>query len=164
MEDTTDILKTSNSHHYCYILRNSDSQHFNRTYNGYTVNPTRRIRQHNQEIKGGAKYTRMWGNKNWEIYAILKGFPDRKCALQCEWRIKHPVKCKTRPRIYNSPEGRILGLNEILKMEQWTTKSVSKTSDLNLELWIVKDFSHCLTDLPPNITVHIVDEIDLTQI
>ena len=37
-----------------YLLTNS---HNNRTYLGITNNPNRRIRQHNGEIKGGARYT-----------------------------------------------------------------------------------------------------------
>lgn len=38
----------------CYILvKNVD----HKTYNGYTNNPTRRLRQHNGLIQGGAKYT-----------------------------------------------------------------------------------------------------------
>lgn len=36
--------------HYWYILKNNDDNDRNKTYNGYTVNPKRRIRQHNQEI------------------------------------------------------------------------------------------------------------------
>ena len=72
---------------YCYILKNSQNR---RTYNGFTVKPKRRIRQHNQELVGGAKYTKKWGNKDWEIYALVTGFPDKINALQCEWRIKHP--------------------------------------------------------------------------
>ena len=35
--------------HSCYILYNQNGL----TYNGYTVNFKRRIRQHNGEIKGG---------------------------------------------------------------------------------------------------------------
>ena len=81
-----DIIEPINKSHYCYILRNSYEPDKNRTYNGYTVNPSKRIRQHNQEIKGGAIYTKSWGNKSWEIYVLITGFPDHHNALQCEWK------------------------------------------------------------------------------
>ena len=38
----------SNKTMYCYFLRSE-----NRTYNGYTVDLKRRLRQHNGELKGG---------------------------------------------------------------------------------------------------------------
>ena len=43
---------------YCYILRNSSEKYGKLTYNGSTNNPYRRLRQHNQEIVGGARYTK----------------------------------------------------------------------------------------------------------
>jgi len=156
--------KASLKSHYCYILRNNNPSDINRTYNGYTVNPRKRIRQHNQEIKGGAKYTKIWGNKSWEFCAILKGFPDHHNALQCEWRIKHPARKKIRPNRYNSPEGRIMGLHEILQLERWTSQSTINVSELNLELWILSDLAHILTNVPSNIKVMIVDEIDLKML
>lgn len=146
--------------HYCYILRNNNPTDLNRTYNGYTVNPKKRIRQHNQEIKGGAKYTKIWGNKSWEFCAILKGFPDHHNALQCEWRIKHPARKKVRPVKYNSPEGRILGLNEILQLDYWTSKSTFSVSELDLELWVLKEYAHVLTNVPSHIKVNIIDKIN----
>ena len=45
--------------HCCYILQNGA----NLTYNGYTNNTKRRIRQHNSEIMGVAKATR--GKPTW---------------------------------------------------------------------------------------------------
>lgn len=42
---------------YCYILRNKLEQFKHNTYNGSTNNPLRRLRQHNEEIKGGARAT-----------------------------------------------------------------------------------------------------------
>lgn len=151
---------SDNTTHYCYLLRNRHEPHKNRTYNGYTVNPQKRIRQHNQEIKGGAIYTKKWGNKSWEYIALIKGFPDKHNALQCEWRIKHPAPKKVRPAKYNSPDGRIIGLNEILHMNQWTSKSDKCVSNLALEIWILRDYSHLLIDIPNNIKVNIVDIID----
>jgi predicted GIY-YIG superfamily endonuclease len=148
--------------HYCYILRNMDDN--TKTYNGYTVNPTKRIRQHNQEIKGGAKYTAKWGNKSWQIYVIIKGFPDIHNAMQCEWRIKHPTNKKIRPPKFNTPEGRIKALNDILKYTKWTNNTTINISDLNLELWILSIYSHLLSDIPNNIKINIVDNIDLTKL
>lgn len=74
---------------YCYILRNKLEQFKHNTYNGSTNHPMRRLRQHNEEIKGGAKATHGKGGA-WEICAMLSGFPDHINALSCEWRMKCP--------------------------------------------------------------------------
>ena len=52
---------------YCvYLLINTHTKY---TYLGITNNSARRIRQHNSEIKGGAKYTRaMKGEGVWEYH------------------------------------------------------------------------------------------------
>lgn len=149
------------NNHFCYILRNNYENDKNRTYNGYTVDPKHRIRQHNQEIKGGAIYTKKYGNKTWEMYVLIKGFPSHQNALQCEWRIKHPVKKKIRPAKYNSPDGRVKSLNEVFKLERWTSKSIESIEELQLEMWIIQEYADLLIDIPKNITVHIVDKIDL---
>jgi structure-specific endonuclease subunit SLX1 len=146
--------------HFCYILKNTYEPHINRTYNGYTINPINRLRQHNQEIKGGAKYTSKWGNKSWEIYVLIRGFPDYKNALQCEWKIKHPARKRRRPCKYNNPKGRVKGLCEILKLDKWTSNSIYNNRELELEIWITKEYSHLLEDLPENIKVNIIEIID----
>ena len=69
---------------YNYIIFDKSSK---KTYIGSTVNITRRFRQHNQEIKGGAKYTR--GGK-WNPYIILYDIAHTKSsALSYEWHLKN---------------------------------------------------------------------------
>ena len=51
--------------YFCYVICNSN----NNTYNGYTTNLRRRIRQHNGIIKGGARATRNRGI--WKYLDIL---------------------------------------------------------------------------------------------
>lgn len=145
---------------YCYILRNTDNKDKNRTYNGFTNNPAKRIRQHNQEIKGGAKYTKKYGNKTWEIYVLVTGFPTSQNALQCEWRIKHPDNKRKRCGKYIGPKGRIKGLNEVLQLDKWTSQSTID-STFNIDIWILKEYAHLLTNLKSNITLHVVDKIDI---
>lgn len=95
---------------YNYILK---SEVCNRTYNGKTNDPSRRIRQHNGEIVGGAKATS--SKRPWKFICLISGFIDEKDALRAEWRIKHPTrKRKKRKPKFCGPEGRIKGLNHIL--------------------------------------------------
>ena len=57
-----------------------------KTYIGSTIHPTRRFRQHNCEIKGGAKYTR---GGIWEPYIVLGDLLHTKnTALSYEWHLK----------------------------------------------------------------------------
>lgn len=71
-----------------YCLRSTASR---RTYVGATVDLSRRLRQHNGELVGGAKYTA--GHRPWEVALAVRGFSTFREALQFEWRWK-----KTRVR------------------------------------------------------------------
>ena len=146
---------------FCYILRNTNSRWNKLTYNGSTNNPIRRLRQHNEEICGGARATHGKGG-GWEIYALVAGFPDHVNALSCEWRIKHPSgKPGKRDPKYCGVRGRIVGLLEVLQLDAWTKQCTLKNDCMKLQLWITNDCSDLLSGvvLPPNITVHIVDHI-----
>jgi predicted GIY-YIG superfamily endonuclease len=144
---------------YCYILQNTYDPHKNRTYNGSTNNPKKRLRQHNQELVGGAKYTKKFGKSSWEIYALLTGFPTRQNALQCEWKIKYPNKKDK--KTYIGKDGRIIGLIEVLKSIKWTENSTLYNKDMNLTLWISTNYQEFIekSELPANISIIFVDDI-----
>ena len=140
---------------YCYILRNKQQKYRHLTYNGSTNNPKRRLRQHNEEICGGARYTHGRGG-GWEIYALLTGFPNHKNALSCEWVIKHTNgKPGDRPSHHKGVHGRIVGLNHILTLERWTKQCTIMNSDIPLTLYLAPDVKHLVdpSALPQNITV-----------
>ena len=56
---------------FCYLIYTSSSNNSNRSrsYIGYTINPRRRLRQHNGDIKGGAKRTK--NGINWRHCCIV---------------------------------------------------------------------------------------------
>jgi len=67
---------------YCYMLEAIGG---GRTYVGATVNPTRRLRQHNGELAGGARATK---GRAWTRRFLVGGFADERAALRFEWRWK----------------------------------------------------------------------------
>lgn len=69
---------------YCYLLVSD-----NKTYVGATVDPDRRLRQHNGEISGGAKATR---GHVWQRKALVGPFNNDHDALSFEWHWKHNSK------------------------------------------------------------------------
>ena len=104
-----------NKNFYCYIIASG-----NRTYNGYTNNLARRLRQHNREIKGGARATCIRGGTDactpWKYIAILTcNSWTAQRAMQVEWNIKYPTRHKPRPHIYQGPVGRIRSFEEVFK-------------------------------------------------
>ncbi|KFK24520.1 hypothetical protein AALP_AAs65934U001100 [Arabis alpina] len=72
----------------CYILTSLSPRHKGHTYIGFTVNPKRRIRQHNGEITSGAYRTKR--KRPWEMVLCIYGFPTNVSALQFEWAWQHP--------------------------------------------------------------------------
>ena len=109
-----------------YILKSD-----NLSYVGMTNNFFKRFRQHNQEIKGGAKYTKK--KLLWYPICIIDGFKDKKSACQCEWRLKH-----SKP--YKGPEGRIKYLSQFIsKNSQWTKNSL-EIKNQHLTIYIDSDF------------------------
>ena len=111
-----------------YVLKSD-----NRSYVGMTNNFFRRIRQHNKEIKGGAKYTSKYNN--WYPVCIIDGFKDKRSACQCEWRLK---------RGKNGPKGRILYLSEFISRttleNKWTSNCDELIKNQNLEFYIDDEF------------------------
>jgi len=77
-------MMTSDASYVCYFLSNETHQ---RTYVGISNNVPRRLRQHNGEIKGGARATRAYGP--WHIEVIVTGFVNKSQCLSFEWFMHH---------------------------------------------------------------------------
>ena len=71
---------------YCYALKNGLDC---RTYAGYTVDPPRRLRQHNQEISGGAYATSGHAGLWSFLFVVTCPAFDKRQALSFEWHLKH---------------------------------------------------------------------------
>lgn len=97
---------------FCYIIAHSNGYS---TYNGYTVNLQRRLRQHNGEIKGGAKATTRMKEGSWKYIAVLSSNHwTAPRAMQHEWTLRYPTRRRPRPSKFNGPSGRIESLALVL--------------------------------------------------
>lgn len=77
--------------HCVYLLSSLDPQCDYLYYIGYTVNPLRRLRQHNGEIVNGAKKTSRRG-RPWVMVLCVSGFSEDRIALKFEYCWQHPTK------------------------------------------------------------------------
>jgi structure-specific endonuclease subunit SLX1 len=128
-------LLFDNKPSYVYLLLSTD----NCTYIGATIDLDHRLRQHNKEIKGGARATSIKVVKGevWKRVIHIEGFPDWKAALQFEWRWKKLSK-KIKKTSYPI-EKRLIALKELLALER-PTKNAIKYSEWKNEPKIIFSF------------------------
>jgi len=105
----------------CYLLSDDDLR---KTYIGYTCyddtkhnGPTRRLRQHNGEIKGGARATKHFQGCA-RIVGYVSGFLHKKDARSFEatWKKSKPRAVGVRKRIKRA--------FELCMMEKWSKNSI----------------------------------------
>lgn len=124
---------------------------------GVSPDPVRRLRQHNGEIVGGAKYTTSKsanGVGGWRHVCLVRGFREPREALQFEWAVKHVAPRKTRGII-----PRMEKLATVLKKPRWTSNA-PLACDVPLTLEFVSPFCplrlsaiSCFSALPEYVTL-----------
>ena len=110
-----------------YIIQNRQF-----TYAGVSPDPVRRLRAHNREISGGAKYTASKG-PGWRHIVLVRGFQNKIQALQFEWAVKHEP-----PRNVGGIKSRIKKLHSVMVKERWTSNS-PLSCDIPLEVEFVEN-------------------------
>ena len=106
----------------------------NLSYIGMTNDFLKRWKQHNNILKGGAKYTTKH-KSSWTPLCIVDGFQTKSEAMQCEWKLKR------KKGYYN----RLKGLSYILKNnKQWTSKSPLIESQ-DLTVYVVDEYKSLFT-------------------
>jgi predicted GIY-YIG superfamily endonuclease len=90
-----------------YVLINTSH---NKTYVGITNNQTRRLRQHNGDLVGGAKYTTSnKGLGQWLFYGFIRNLEKRQSLS-----IEKKIKIKSKKMKGNPIERRVNAINLIL--------------------------------------------------
>ena len=140
-----------------YILKSG-----NYSYVGMTNDFFHRFRQHNKEIKGGAKYTSK--RDNWYPVCIIDGFTDKKSACQCEWRLKHFARGNGSIKGVNNKikylskylyqKNTIKGYDTngvpITEYMKWTTKCEKSICNQNLTFYLDNEYLKYFNEYPHN--------------
>jgi structure-specific endonuclease subunit SLX1 len=136
----------------CYIIENNGY-----TYVGVSNNVEKRLRAHNGEIKGGAKYTTSKG-PGWKHICLIHGFPTKIESMQFEWALKH-----INPRNAGGIVNRIKKLKILLNKTKWTSKApYAATCPLTLE-WIDNQYRPVEFIIPKYISEVFKDNIKYTM-
>lgn len=99
------------------------------TYVGVSPTPYQRLRKHNSEIKGGAKYTTSKSAGGWSHVCLIHGFHTSQQALQFEWAFKHVP-----PKKVGGLASRLNKLQILLHKKNWTKNAPpAKTVPLVIE-------------------------------
>jgi structure-specific endonuclease subunit SLX1 len=152
-DQTTSVFSASQSpsrtfrFHGCYMLMSLKKPE--RSYIGFTVNPIRRLRQHNGDLPRGGAY-RTSRNRPWTMVVIVHGFVANSQALQFEWAWQNPEKTKAlrihagRPSAlpppkkarYPTPAQRISALAALLSVPPWSHCPLTVTVPGDCDIWL----------------------------
>lgn len=107
--------------YFVYLLESTNHS----TYVGATVNLNNRLRQHNGEIKGGAKATTMKVKKGekWSRICYIEGFPNWSECLKFEWAWKFYSR-KLSMQLFPL-ERRKRALEILINLERPTSKAIA---------------------------------------
>ncbi|CAN1813834.1 Structure-specific endonuclease subunit slx1 [Linum perenne] len=98
-----------------------------KTYVGVTTNFPRRLKQHNGELKGGAKASR--SGRPWVCACLIKGFCDRSEACKFETKWKALSRKLRRKRSSTNEEGTNDVLRELLQHRELALDRVKDSLD-----------------------------------
>jgi predicted GIY-YIG superfamily endonuclease len=120
---------------FVYLLESTNKS----TYVGATVDLTKRLRQHNKEIKGGAVATsiKVQKGEQWTRICHVAGFPSWNAALQFEWRWKQ--LSRKLPANMRPLERRIKALQQLLALDRPTSKAIPYSEWPNKPEVIIED-------------------------
>lgn len=143
---------------YCYALRNGLDA---RTYAGFTVDPKRRLRQHNHEISGGARSTTSRAGL-WSFLFVValgngNGGEARRQALSFEWHMKHV------PKVAPPSDKSLRGVPRRLICLRWTLSHpkfahLRRTATVYACDEYIGDVCAYLSDLPEEVRVRPLSE------
>ena len=117
VKDVKDVKSIAAEPWSFYIIQNKGC-----TYAGVSPDPVKRLRKHNGELSGGAKYTQSKG-PGWTHVCLVHGFQNKIQALQFEWASKHVP-----PRDAGGLVNRLKKLFILFNKKQWTSKSPESSS------------------------------------
>ncbi|CAK9055053.1 unnamed protein product [Durusdinium trenchii] len=138
----------------CYLLASVTRR---RAYTGITTDLSRRLRQHNGELRGGAKATRAGGP--WQVVCVVQGFPSKVDACQFEWRAKRQIAVQSKKLIpmQGGLERRCANLLRVLCLDRWTKES-RPAAEMPLQVtWFGGAPWQSTAELPTYITIKCVE-------
>ena len=125
-----------------------------KTYVGSTVNLNRRIRQHNGEIKGGAKYTR---GGSWQYYCVIFNLNNHKnTCLSEEWHIKWMTNKVKKAK--STKERRKLAL------EQYYATRDNNIAPYTYIIFVSRQYLEHMPKMPSNTYTFITDDFSMENI
>ena len=79
--------------HACYLVISLDPRKRGKSYIGYTINPPRRLAQHNGALSHGARYTASL--RPCDMVLVVSGFESEVMGMRFEWAWQRPASSRS---------------------------------------------------------------------